>query len=381
LIKRIKKYIWLNNHNVFKPLIIKKLMDERRHWENREEKTIMRIDNNPDSKISNMAEGVKRNPWMIASFILGIAVIILLFLVFRGGITGNVVSGEDAGEKIVEYLNGMTKGGVEYVSEKDIGNLYEITVSYQGKNIPVYITKDGEYFVQGAVPITGNAIDNAETEAPTEVVKSDKPVVELFIMSHCPYGTQAEKGIIPVFELLKTKIDAKIRFVNYAMHGEKEIYEELNQYCIQKEQSDKFYPYLKCFLGKTGSEADGKACLTEVKIDTAKLEKCTKAADTEFEVTKYFEDKSSWASGRFPLFKIDDALNKEYGVQGSPTLVINGKQVSSGRDSASYLKTICSAFNSAPAECDTALSSASPSSGFGYAAASASASNNAAQCG
>ena len=58
--------------------------------------------------------------------------------------------------------------------------------------------------------------------------------------------------------------------------------------------------------------------------------------------------------------------NKQYDVQGSPTLIINGLQVESSRDSASLLKTICGAFNTEPEVCNTAkLSSASPSAGFG----------------
>ncbi|MBU3941884.1 MAG: hypothetical protein KKF74_03150, partial [Nanoarchaeota archaeon] len=47
--------------------------------------------------------------------------------------------------------------------------------------------------------------------------KKDKPEVELFVMSHCPYGTQIEKGMLPVARLLGDKIDFNIRFCSYAM--------------------------------------------------------------------------------------------------------------------------------------------------------------------
>ena len=56
---------------------------------------------------------------------------------------------------------------------------------------------------------------------------------------------------------------------------------------------------------------------------------------------------------------------EKYGVQGSPTLVINGEVVQTGRDSASLLQTICSAFNEQPEACQTELSATSPSPGFG----------------
>ena len=101
-------------------------------------------------------------------------------------------------------------------------------------------------------------VDTAKTieqASAAEVKKNDKPTVELFVMSHCPYGTQIEKGIIPAIEALGDKVDFNLKFCSYAMHGEQELREELNQYCIQKEQKDKLLPYLKCFLkeGKKGA--------------------------------------------------------------------------------------------------------------------------------
>jgi hypothetical protein len=208
----------------------------------------------------------------------------------------------------------------------------------------------------------------APAPVPVPVTKSDKPKVEVFVMSYCPYGTQIEKGIIPVVELLKDKIDFSLKFVYYAMHGQKEIDENTRQYCIEKEQSAKLIPYLTCFL----NASDSAGCLKSASIDNTKLDACVKAADTQFSISKNFADNSTWLSGRFPKYDVHAAENTKYGVKGSPTIVINGAQASSARDSASLLKTICSAFNKAPSECSQTLSSASPSAGFGTAAASGS---------
>ena len=79
-----------------------------------------------------------------------------------------------------------------------------------------------------------------------------------------------------------------------------------------------------------------------------------------------YNDQTTWLNGRFPKFDVDAALNTKYGVGGSPTLIINGVQSNAGRDSASYLKAICAAFNTAPTECSTTLSSTQPGAGFGY---------------
>jgi len=174
---------------------------------------------------------------------------------------------------------------------------------------------------------------------------------------------------------LKGKIDFSIKFVDYAMHGEKEVYEELNQYCIQKEQTEKYNTYLKCFL----KDGNSDACLKSSGINAAKLKACTSATDKTYKITEKFNDKSTWSNGQFAPFDIYKEENTAYGVQGSPTLVINGVQSKSGgRDSKSLLSAICSAFSNQPAECGQELSSTQPAPGFGDGAA---ASQNSASCG
>jgi hypothetical protein len=95
-----------------------------------------------------------------------IAVLAVLFVtsLFTGGfgISGNTINGDDAGTEVVAYLNSLTGGGVEYVDYQDLGNLYEITVSYQDQDVPIYVTKDGNYLAQGVVPITEELANNTE---------------------------------------------------------------------------------------------------------------------------------------------------------------------------------------------------------------------------
>ena len=56
--------------------------------------------------------------------------------------------------------------------------------------------------------------------------------------------------------------------------------------------------------------------------------------------------------------------NYEGHVYGIPSS--NGVSAPYGRDAASYLSGICSTFNSVPDVCDTVVSSAAPSPGFGW---------------
>lgn len=331
----------------------------------------------------------KTNFWQIVSAILGV---LLILSIFTSGFGLNKnrrnLSADEASNKALEFINTYvisegqkaTLNGVE-----EDNQLYKVKISLQGQEFDSYITKDGKLLFPSAIDMDQEIPTTEQppsTSAPSADVtsnapKSDKPEVELFVMSHCPFGTQAEKGMIPAAKALGDKIDFKLRFVYYAMHPTQgEVEEQLNQYCIQKEQTSKFLDYLDCFL----KEGDGAACLTEKGIDKTKLDKCVAEADKEFGIMDNLEDTSKWLNGRFPKFNTDLELNQKYGVGGSPTLIINGVDVGSGRDSASYLKNICAAFNDAPEECNQELSSAQPSSGFGYSA-SATGAATAAQCG
>jgi hypothetical protein len=175
-----------------------------------------------------------------------------------------------------------------------------------------------------------------------------------------------------VADLLGDKIDFSVKFVYYAMHGKKEVDEQLLQYCIEKDFNSKYNEYLTCFLDK----GDSPSCITKVGLDKTKLDSCVKETDEKYKVTESFNDKATWIGGNYPAFDVQADLNEKYGVQGSPTLVINGVEASSARDSASLLKTVCGAFNDAPSECDEQLSSTSPSAGFGYTASTTTASGS-----
>ncbi len=189
------------------------------------------------------------------------------------------------------------------------------------------------------------------------ITKQDKPEIDMFIMSYCPYGTMIEKGIIPVHDLLGDKATINIRFVPYLMHGKQEADENTLQYCIDKEQKDKFWPYLACFLGKGNSSG----CLDRVGVDKTKLRNCITSADAEFNIS------AELAKGaQYPRYNIHEAIASKYGQMGSPTVIINGAKVSTGRDAESLKKAICCAFNEKPPECEQTLNSTTPSPGFGY---------------
>jgi hypothetical protein len=188
------------------------------------------------------------------------------------------------------------------------------------------------------------------------------PRVELFVMSHCPYGTQVEKGILPVVRLLGDRIKFSVRFCNYAMHGKTEVDEELTQYCIQKEENGKYLDYLTCFL----SEGNTGFCLKNESIDLALLKSCVSETDNAYQVSENYNDTSKWFLQRYPKVNMDKELNDRYGVKSSPTLVVNGKIVEDyDRNPAGLLSAVCAGFKDRPTDCGKSLPPWTPSQGFG----------------
>jgi hypothetical protein len=322
-------------------------------------------------------KSLSKNYWAISTLILAT---LFTASLLSGGIGGGTASLDEAGQNVLEFAIGQG-ASAELIKVEDGESLYTVTLSIDGQEVPVFVTKDGKTLVPQPVPLTRTETPSTPSRptepASTDVPKSNKPIVELFVMSHCPYGTQIEKGILPVIEVLKDKIDFELKFVYYAMHPTQgEVEEQLNQYCIQKEQNDKFTNYLTCFL----EAGDGAGCLDTIGIDKTKLATCTTATDAEFDVIANLEDKSSWMSGKFPQFNIHKADNDKYQVGGSPTLIINGAKSEAGRDSISLLNAICGAFNTTPEECNTEFDAGSPTPGFGFST-STTANNAAAGCG
>lgn len=257
----------------------------------------------------------------------------------------------------------------EFVRE---GSLYRVVLMVGKETITAYASADGKNFFPQVVDMDAAA---SKEKAPPPVVeaatKKEKPDVDLFVMSYCPYGLQAQKGVLPVIEALGSSINFSMRFVNYTMHGKKEFNENIRQYCIAKETPTMYSAYLSCFT--TSPSGDSVGCGKTAKLNEAKIATCVAATDTKFKLSEKYDSANE---GNSP-FGIDQALNEKYGVQGSPTLVVNGETLSAGRDPKSLLKAICSGFTTAPEACSAELSSDQPTPGFGSGVASANSSANA----
>ena len=335
-------------------------------------------------KIIHSIFGRKNFVRITLPILLLIALIIIAFFSFYK--PTKILTPDQAKQETLTFINKYLMQPGQTATIKNITTeygLYKMNVNIVTTNVTSYLTKDGKLFFPQALNIkkieSKSTVNNAKTpkNTPTASVsnKTNKPNVDLFVMSYCPYGTQIEKGILPVLKTLGNKINFKLEFVDYSMHGPKELAENLTQYCIEKNQPQKLDDYLNCFL-KSGNSA---SCIKSNNINSQKISECVSATNKKYKITANANNHVDYR-GSFPSFPINKTDNQKYNVLGSPTLVINGQTVNSGRDSASLLKTICSAFITQPAACKTKLSTTTPAPGIATGAATTN-NTNSANCG
>lgn len=293
-------------------------------------------------KKNDVVEKARENPWMVASVVLG--VLLIGFLVSGSGVTGGVITGgaigldkivsaDEAGEIIVDYLNGVAESEVELIDVNDVNGLYEVTVLYQDKEIPVYVTKDGLSYTSSLYPIM-EAIDSSEPEV-EDVPQTDKPVVELFIWGYCPYGVQAQGPLAEVASLLGDAAEFKT-ILYYDGHGAYETQQNKIQECIQKVSPEKYWDYAAGFVEDIypvcGSSRSEECDLTEsvslmesLGIDSDAVLECVDSEGADL-----IAESSSYA--------------RSLGVTGSPTLFVNGVKVNVARTASAFQTAVCSGF-------------------------------------
>lgn len=138
--------------------------------------------NEVEINTSEISSRVKRNPWIVSSVILLIALIVVVLFVRNGSITGNVIAEDKIGQSVLSFINANPElgGSAELVKTEREGMMYKVTISYQGKEIPVYVTLDGKYLAANMVPLDVGSGLGSELEAEPEIVDvsvDDDPVL------------------------------------------------------------------------------------------------------------------------------------------------------------------------------------------------------------
>lgn len=190
----------------------------------------------------------------------------------------------------------------------------------------------------GACSKPSGSEDSAKQEAAASKVK-----MEMYVMSQCPFGVEAEEALRPALEKLGPHVDFRLHFIGTAnedgsfssLHGEPEVRGDIVQLCAIKHHPDKYWNLIGC-MNKTPRDIPGnwESCARDGGLDVEALRTCLEGEEGKQLLRASFEESS------------------KKGVRGSPTIHIGGSEYRGNRTETSFLRAICEKFESdAPKLC------------------------------
>ena len=310
---------------------------------------------------------------LIVVLILGAAIVATVAGFMAGQASSTTTTATDKValmSSVEKYINSnlLTEAGVsaKIIDANDAGNgLYAMSFEiYQdGKKVSA-----GTVYANSEKLVVGQAFDLAkplpkqpattQPAATAQPPKSDKPVVDLYVMSFCPFGNKAEDTFKPVYDLLGSKITFNVHYIVStsgnnvtSLHGPTEVVEDEREACVLKNYDMNAWMNVAHYVNGYCGSAQTPSCFADAAkqfgIDANKIDSCV-------------------TTDGVALMKENEAASTAAGANGSPTMTINGVQTTvvyqyGGSDA--YKQAICDAFNTAPSECSVTLPTATTSQG------------------
>ncbi|HUT96432.1 MAG TPA: thioredoxin domain-containing protein [Candidatus Paceibacterota bacterium] len=291
-------------------------------------------------------------------FLVPIIIILIVLGIAQVLYSQKGISSKEAGKIVIDYVNKVLEGQATAILVGDVvkeNGVYKLNLKIGEQDMISYISLDGELIFPSGIAITEDTTVNGD--ANSDIPKQDKTKADLFVMSFCPYGNQAEEIIIPVVNLLGDKVDIELHYVIYenyqgggsdycvaeskycSMHGIQELNQDVRELCVQKYQKEKFWGFVKQ-INTSCNYQDVDACWENV------------AKSSGVDVNNV---KTCFAEEKISLLENEVELGKKYDISGSPQLIINDKEFTGTRSAEGYKSAICAGFNTAPSECSTSL--------------------------
>ena len=160
--------------------------------------------------------------------------------------------------------------------------------------------------------------------------KKPRVPVELYVMSQCPFGVQAEQAVLPAVKSLAKHVDFHRYFIGdetvpgqfRSLHGGPEVEEDVRQLCVEDLYPRKYIDYI-LERNKDVHNPFWEEAARAVKVDAAKVESCVRG------------------SRGVELFSANLKAHEARNVTGSPTLFINGEKYAGARGPRSVTKALC----------------------------------------
>ncbi len=159
--------------------------------------------------------------------------------------------------------------------------------------------------------------------------------VDLYVMSQCPYGVQAENILIPLSEELSPRIDLELFFVGTepqpgvpgSLHGETEVMADLLQICTGRHDQKNQFGLIMCMnedLDAMPGNFDD--CAAKLGMKTEMIKACADGDEGKILLLEHF--------------RAADARE----VMGSPTIFIDGVEYDGPGTPIGVIRAVCGAF-------------------------------------
>jgi protein-disulfide isomerase len=254
--------------------------------------------------------------------------------------------------KVTETKSWQSSTDLQSVFERESDGKYSLLPEVVGASY--FVSEEA----RAAYQAEQDRLNAAKLDAVGVTKGDNKPQIDFFVMSYCPFGNQAEEGIEPVYQLLKDNAEFKPHYVIYSnyggggsdyciangqlcsMHGIQELNQNIREACVLRDNGIDAWFDFALAMNKQCSASNADSCWTNVAkglgLDTAAISAC--------------QSKDGEA-----LMRADFELGQTLGVQGSPTVFVEGIDYSGGRNAESFKSAMCAYYDNAPSECQTKL--------------------------
>ena len=165
---------------------------------------------------------------------------------------------------------------------------------------------------------------------------------DIYVMSQCPYGIQAESMVMKSMDGFEDYINFNVEYIASlnadgsfnSLHGESEVEGNIYQLCVKKYNPENFWPYLECQnKNYQDLKSSFESCANQVGIGFETIKNCAGGEEgTE-------------------LLKISLAKAQELNVSGSPTFYLKGEKYTGPRTEIAIQRELCKVLENKPSKC------------------------------
>ena len=155
--------------------------------------------------------------------------------------------------------------------------------------------------------------------------------LDMFVMSHCPYGMAAMDSMRGVLSAFSGELNFSLNYIADvqsgqldSLHGPTEVADDMRELCAEKyyPQGEKYMEFIWCRNRNITSD-DWMGCATDNGMDAAKIKACAEGDEGK------------------QLLSANLKIAQDLFITGSPTFFVNNKKLYNAVDPADIQKGIC----------------------------------------